>query len=247
MSDHIALAENLTQPVKRRMPRVYLVRHGETEWSLNGRHTGVSDIPLTENGEKTVKEMGPKMMGAGKLIDPTHLRHIFVSPRKRAQRTAELLFGDNKPDKINMSTEPEVGEWDYGAYEGKLTKDIRKEKPNWDIWTDGCPAGETPGESPQQMSDRVDRVIARVRAIHAAAEECASKPEDIDHSDVIIFSHGHFSRCFIARWCNFPISAGYHFASDAGGLAVLGYQHMTLKEPSLMGLNWYSEDSLARR
>lgn len=79
------------------------------------------------------------------------------------------LFGENRPEKCEMVTEPEVGEWDYGAYEGKLTKDIRKEKPNWDIWTDGCPPGEdTPGESPQEMSDRVDRVIAKVRAIHAA-------------------------------------------------------------------------------
>lgn len=96
-----------------------------------------------------------------------------------------------------------------------------------------CPPGETPGESPQEMSDRVDRVIAKVRAIHAAvrpfhgnrgealisqAEQEANSEEEIDHSDVMIFSHGHFSRCFIARWCDFPIAAGYHFASDAGGV-----------------------------
>ncbi|GFZ47342.1 hypothetical protein JCM24511_05085 [Saitozyma sp. JCM 24511] len=217
---------------KKRMPRVYLIRHGETEWSLNGRHTGVSDIPLTANGEKMVKEMGPRMMGPGKLIDPAAVRHVFISPRKRAQRTAELLFGANPLPKCYMTTEPEVAEWDYGAYEGMLTKDIRKDRPDWEIWTDGCPPGDTPGETPQQMSDRVDRVIAKVRAIH---------------TKVMIFSHGHFTRVFIARWCGFPLKAGYNFAADAGGLAVLGYQHNTLKEPSLLGLNWYSEDSLAHR
>ncbi|WVQ63808.1 uncharacterized protein L199_001963 [Kwoniella botswanensis] len=231
----------------RRMPRVYLIRHGETEWSLNGRHTGVTDIPLTENGEKMVKEMSPKMMGKGKLINPNHLRHIFVSPRQRAQRTAELLFGDNKPLKCNFTTEPDVGEWDYGKYEGMLTKDIRKDKADWNIWDDGCPPGETPGESPQQMTERVDRVIAKVRAIHQAAEDAADTPEEADYADVIIFSHGHFSRSFIARWCDLPIKTGYHFSAEAGGLAVLGYQHKTLKEPSLLGLNWYTEDALERR
>ncbi|KAK8843993.1 hypothetical protein IAR55_006786 [Kwoniella newhampshirensis] len=232
---------------QRRMPRVYLIRHGETEWSLNGRHTGVSDIPLTENGEKIVEEMGPRVIGHGKLINPEHLRHILISPRQRAQRTAELLFGDNKPTNCKFQTEPDVGEWDYGAYEGMLSKDIKKEKPDWSIWDDGCPPGETPGETPQQMSDRVDRVIAKVRAIHEEAEKTAATPEEIDYSDVIIFSHGHFSRCFIARWCDLPLKTGYHIAADPGGLAVLGYQHMSLQEPSLLGLNWYTEDALQRR
>ncbi|WVQ81479.1 hypothetical protein IAT38_003603 [Cryptococcus sp. DSM 104549] len=231
----------------KRMPRVYLIRHGETEWSLNGRHTGVSDIPLTANGEKMVNEMGPRVIGKDKLINPAHLRHIIISPRQRAQRTAELLFGNEKLDKCAFTTDPEVAEWDYGAYEGLLSKEIKKQKPDWSIWDDGCPPGETPGESPQQMSDRVDRVIAKVRALHEAAESAAAKPEEVDYADVIIFSHGHFSRTFIARWCDLPIKAGYHFAAEAGGLAVLGYQHMSLKEPSLLGLNWYTEEALQRR
>ena len=155
------------------------------------------------------------------LINPAHLRHIIISPRSRAQRTAELLFGENKPAKCNFRTEPDVGEWDYGKYEGMLTKDIRKEKPDWSIWDDGCPPGETPGESPQQMSDRVDRVIARIRALHRKAEEEAGgSAENADYADVIIFSHGHFSRCFIARWCDLPLKAGYHFAADAGGVSL---------------------------
>ncbi|ORX39171.1 histidine phosphatase superfamily [Kockovaella imperatae] len=234
--------------VKKRMPRVYLIRHGETEWSLNGRHTGSTDIPLTENGERIVKEMGPRIFGPNNLINPEHIRHVIISPRQRAQKTAELLFGSHPPPSCSFTTDPDVQEWDYGKYEGMLTKDIRKEKPDWSIWDDGCPPGsETPGETPQQMSDRVDKVIEKVRKIHREAEQNASGPDDVDHSDVIIVSHGHFSRSFIARWCDFPIQAGYHFAADAGGLAVLGYQHMTLKEPSLMGLNWYTEDSLQKR
>ncbi|WVN87985.1 uncharacterized protein L203_103182 [Cryptococcus depauperatus CBS 7841] len=231
----------------KRMPRVYLIRHGETEWSLNGRHTGVTDIPLTVNGEKMVKEMAPRMIGPGKLINPNHLRHIFVSPRQRAQRTAELLFGDEMPAKAAFTTDPDVAEWDYGAYEGALSKDIKQDRPNWSLWDDGCPPGATPGESPSQMSDRVDRVISRVRAIHAAAVQAASCQEEMDYSDVIIFSHGHFSRCFIARWCAFPIQAGYHFAAEPGGLAVLGYQHKSLEEASMLGLNWYTEDALEKR
>ncbi|RXK38161.1 phosphoglycerate mutase [Tremella mesenterica] len=214
-----------------RKPRVYLIRHGETEWSLNGRHTGSTDIPLTQHGEDMVKNLGPRVIGPGKLINPEHIRHIVVSPRQRAQRTAALLFGEHKPPKCFWTVDPDVAEWDYGAYEGLFSKDIRKDRPDWDIWTQGCPPGETPGETPQQISDRVDRVIAKVRAIHAEAEKVAKSPEDVDYADVMIFSHGHFSRCFIPRWCNLPVQAGYNFAADPGCITVLGYQHMTLKEP----------------
>ncbi|KAK4685900.1 sedoheptulose-bisphosphatase, partial [Tremellales sp. Uapishka_1] len=230
--------------VKKRMPRVYLVRHGETEWSLNGRHTGTTDIPLTANGERIVKEMAPRVIGKDRLINPEHLRHVIVSPRQRAQRTADLLFSGVECGHVQFKTEPLVSEWDYGKYEGMLTKDIKKEKPDWSIWEDGCPPGDTPGETVQQMSDRVDSVIAKVRAIHSATEDEAHGD---DWADVMIFSHGHFSRVFIARWCELPLATGYHFAADAGGvragflrlvsgliscqLAVLGYQHMTLKEP----------------
>ncbi|BEI93032.1 uncharacterized protein CcaverHIS019_0506600 [Cutaneotrichosporon cavernicola] len=225
---------------RRRMPRVYLIRHGETEWSINGRHTGTTDIPLTQNGVDMVRAMAPRVIGADKLIDPAHVRHIIVSPRARAQVTSRLLFENDMPPDCSWSTEPDIAEWDYGAYEGMLTKDIRKERPGWEIWRDGCPPGHgTPGESPEQMTERVDRVIARIREIHAKAE-CVPDDE-VDYSDVILFSHGHFTRSFIARWCQLPIQAGYNFSSDAGGLAMLGYQHMSLKEPSLLGLNWYTE------
>lgn len=133
---------------------------------------------------------------------------------------------------------------DYGLYEGMLTKDIRSQyKQDWDIWTDGCPPGglnDTKGETPQQMTERVDRFIGKIRKLH---EQCladpgrASKPQDI-----VIVSHGHFSRAFVARWCQMDISMGYHFVVDPGALHILGYQHNTLKEPSLIGLNWYSQE-----
>ncbi|ODN81053.1 hypothetical protein L202_03150 [Cryptococcus amylolentus CBS 6039] len=230
-----------------RMPRVYLIRHGETEWSLNGRHTGVTDIPLTAKGEQMVLDMSPRMIGPGKLIQPEYVRNIIISPRARAARTAELLFGEHKPPKANITTDAEVSEWDYGAYEGLLSSEIAAHRPGWSIWNDGCPAGETPGESPQEISDRVDRVIARVRAIHSAYKDDALGSDDANCADVLIFSHGHFSRCFIARWCDLPVQTGYHLCAEPGGLAVLGYQHRSLNEPSLLGLNWYTEDALAKR
>ncbi|KAJ9099913.1 hypothetical protein QFC21_003918 [Naganishia friedmannii] len=244
-----------------RMPHVYLVRHGQTEWSLNGRHTGTSDIPLTEKGVEIMKRTAKKVVPG--VIEPKNVSHVFVSPRKRAQTTADLLFNHDDKNKFkSFETEDDVAEWDYGAYEGLKTHEIRETKPDWDIWTDGCPPGDKyPGESPQQMSDRVDRVIAKIRAIH---KECLERPDrDGTGQDIVIVSHGkvyrglscpdqiiyapypplgHFSRAFVARWCDLPLNTGYHFVVDPGALHVLGYQHNTMKEPSLIGLNWYTEE-----
>lgn len=164
-----------------------------------------------------VREMAPRLLGADRLIDPAHVRHVVVSPRSRAQATAKLLFEGNMPPECSWETDPDIAEWDYGAYEGMLSKDIRRQQPGWEIWHDGCPPGNgTPGETPQQMSDRVDRVIARIRTLHAQAENAPD--HEVDYSDVILFSHGHFTRSFIARWCQLPIAAGYNFSSDAGGV-----------------------------
>ncbi|GHJ89646.1 hypothetical protein NliqN6_6048 [Naganishia liquefaciens] len=223
-----------------RMPHVYLVRHGQTEWSLNGRHTGTSDIPLTEKGVEIMKRTAKKVVPD--VIVPENVSHVFVSPRKRAQLTADLLFNhDEKNVFKSFETCDDVQEWDYGAYEGLKTHEIRAKKPDWDIWQDGCPPGEKyPGESPQQMSDRVDRVIAKIRAIH---KECLERPDrDGKAQDIVIVSHGHFSRAFVARWCDLPLKTGYHFVVDPGALHVLGYQHNTMKEPSLIGLNWFTEE-----
>lgn len=145
-------------------PRVFIIRHGETEWSLNGRHTGISDIPLTANGEKRIRATGRALVGPDRLIVPKNLAHIYVSPRKRAQRTLELLgLGCHQPIPWEKHGEVEDGnvegmsakievtdqirEWDYGDYEGVTSKEIRKRREengegSWDIWRDGCPGGE---------------------------------------------------------------------------------------------------------
>jgi broad specificity phosphatase PhoE len=146
-------------------PRVFIIRHGETEWSVNGRHTGTSDIPLTANGEKRIRATGRALVGPDRLIIPSNLAHIYVSPRKRAQRTLELLnLGCKEPmpwsekhpedhDTVGVRTEAKIEivdsirEWDYGDYEGVTSHDIQKQRKEvgedeWDIWRDGCPGGE---------------------------------------------------------------------------------------------------------
>ncbi|KAK4055076.1 hypothetical protein OIV83_000356, partial [Microbotryomycetes sp. JL201] len=114
------------------MPRIILVRHGQTEWSLNGRHTGTSDIPLTAEGEQLIRELAPKVVGAGKPLHASKIQHAYISPRKRAQRTFELLFeGHQAPP---HTTDEGVREWDYGDYEGKTSKEIKQERGSaWDI------------------------------------------------------------------------------------------------------------------
>ena len=140
-------------------PRLFIVRHGETEWSLNGRHTGVSDIPLTEHGERRIRATGKALVGQERLIVPDNLAAVWVSPRIRAQRTLELLFeegigGKNGKEAVRegkekglVETRDDIREWDYGKYEGLLKKEIQAErekegKGEWLIWRDGCPDGE---------------------------------------------------------------------------------------------------------
>ena len=154
-------------------PRVYLARHGETEWTKNGRYTGITELELTENGVHQVLGSGKMLVGPGKLIDPGKLAHVFISPRKRAQVTFDLLFDGVGKDLLvqsgKVSTSEALAEWDYGKYEGLLTKEIRarresqgldREKP-WDIWRDGCEDGETA----QQVTDRLDRLIQEIYKI----------------------------------------------------------------------------------
>jgi len=146
-------------------PRVFIIRHGETEWSLNGRHTGTSDIPLTANGEKRIRATGRALVGEDRLIVPRNLAHIYVSPRKRAQRTLELLgFDSQEPlpwqahgavetggehcaTRAKVEVTESIREWEYGDYEGVTSKEIRERRKasgegEWDIWRDGCPGGE---------------------------------------------------------------------------------------------------------
>ncbi|KAF9502532.1 phosphoglycerate mutase-like protein [Pleurotus eryngii] len=217
--------------MSRPMPRLILVRHGETEWSLNGRHTGRSDIPLTARGEESVKKQATILVGEGKLIDPSNLCTVYVSPRQRAHKTFHLLF-DGLPKLPHHVISEDCREWDYGEYEGLRPAEIKEKNPDWFIWKDGSPGGE----SVKEMQARVDGVIANVREYHRQYHE-----EGLNTRDVVIVAHGHFNRVLISRWINFPLCLGTHFNVEAGGVAVLSYNHNTLKEPALNALNIFAD------
>jgi probable phosphoglycerate mutase len=173
---------------------VFLVRHGETEWSVTGRHTGVSDIPLTENGRRVARRWQP--FAAARTLDL-----VLTSPLQRAHETCELAGLGGRAE-----TDPDLMEWDYGEYEGLTPKEIRARQPEWMVFRDGCPGGE----SPEQIGARVDRVIAKVRA---------------RAGDVALFAHGHVLRVLGARWLGLPASAGSHFLLDTATLCVLSSYH----------------------
>ncbi|PPQ67064.1 hypothetical protein CVT25_005665 [Psilocybe cyanescens] len=222
----------------RPMPRLFIVRHGhrnasdserfqgQTEWSQNGQ-TGRSDIPLTNTGIEQVKKMAPLLVGDGLLLDPKNICTAQVSPRQRATKTFHLLFEHTGVFPHYVLTE-EVREWDYGDYEGLKPAEIKKINPTWKIWNDGCPGGE----SVEEMQARVDRVIKKVREYHREYKE-----EGKHTRDVLIVAHGHFSRVLISRWINFPLCLGTHFNVEPGSVSILSYNHDSLDEPALNGLN----------
>ena len=172
--------------------RAFAIRHGETEWSLNGRHTGITDIPLTDNGRRLARRLRP-------VLAETAFARVLTSPLRRARETCELagLAGAAVID-------ADLVEWNYGKYEGLTPAQIHATAPGWLIFRDGCPGGETPAE----IGGRVDRVIARVRAVEG---------------DVALFAHGHVLRVLAARWLGLPPGAGQHFLLDTGTLNVLSY------------------------
>jgi broad specificity phosphatase PhoE len=181
------------------LPNVYLARHGETAWSLSGQHTGLTDIPLTERGQRNASRLGDRLQGL-------QFAKVFCSPLERARRTCELSgFG------AQAQYDPELVEWNYGDYEGITTAEIHRQRPDWQLFRDGCPGGE----SVDEVSARADRVIARVRAVEA---------------DVLLFSSGHFLRVLAARWLALSASGGRYLALSTATLSMLGYEH-TLDEP----------------
>jgi probable phosphoglycerate mutase len=185
------------------LARLYLIRHGETAWSLSGQHTGRTDIPLTDKGEQQARRL------AEQLRDVTFSR-VFTSPRQRAWRTCELVAL-----KAIAERDPDLAEWDYGDYEGKRSADIRAARPGWNLFRDGCPSGE----SPTQISNRADRVIARVRAMEG---------------NVAVFSHGHFGRVLAARWVGFSVEQAQRFLLGTASVSVLGYEHNVAAEPAII-------------
>ncbi|KAF7784615.1 hypothetical protein Agabi119p4_780 [Agaricus bisporus var. burnettii] len=211
----------------RPMPRLFVVRHGQTEWSENGRHTGLSDIPLTAKGEAQVQATAAKLVGDGHLIDPKNLCTVYVSPRQRAHKTFHILF-ENVPKVPRHVLTEEAREWDYGEYEGLRTAEILERSPGWNGWTDGYPGGE----SVEELQSRVDSVIEKVRAYHRQYYE-----EGTVSRDVMIVAHGHFGRVLTARWVGFPAAYGTKLTIDAGSITLLSYEHHNLAEPSITALN----------
>ena len=181
------------------LPVVYLARHGETAWSLSGQHTGLTDLPLTERGERNARSLGDRLRGMS-------FARVFASPLQRARKTCELSGFGSKAE-----IDRDLVEWNYGEYEGRTSADILKQRPDWRIFRDGCPGGE----SPAQVGSRADRVISRVRAIQG---------------DVLLFSSAHFLRVFAARWLGLDPAAGRYLFLSTASLSALGYEH-NLTEP----------------
>jgi probable phosphoglycerate mutase len=176
------------------LPVIYLVRHGETAWTVSRQHTGLTDIPLTDAGERDAKKLGELLGNLAGI-------RVFTSPLKRAHRTCELAgFG------ANAVVDPDLVEWDYGDYEGLTSVQIRQQNPDWRLFRDGCPNGETIA----QIGQRADRVIARLRSLDQNA---------------LIFSSGHFSRVLAARWLGLPPNDGRLFQLSTTTLSILGYEH----------------------
>jgi broad specificity phosphatase PhoE len=173
---------------------VYLARHGETAWSLSGQHTGRTDLPLTDRGERNARALGERLRGLT-------FTKVFTSPLQRAARTCELA-GFGRVAEID----PDLVEWDYGQYEGRRTVEIHAERPDWQLFRDGCPGGE----SPDQIGARADRVIARLRGVEG---------------NVLVFSSGHFLRVLGARWLNLEVAAGRYLLLSTASLSALGYEH----------------------
>jgi probable phosphoglycerate mutase len=172
---------------------VWLVRHAETEWSLSGKHTGRTDVPLTDAGRQRARELGARLRGR-------RFARVLASPLERARETAALAgFGDV------CQVREDLLEWDYGAYEGITTREIRRTRPEWYLWTDGVPGGETA----EEVTARCDRIVEEILGVDG---------------DVAIFAHGHVLRSLGARWVHEPVSFGGRLYLTTGSLSALGFE-----------------------
>jgi len=183
------------------LPTVYLARHGETAWSISGQHTGLTDLPLTKRGERNARRLGERLNGL-------KFAKVLTSPLQRAARTCELA-GFGRLAEI----EADLLEWNYGDYEGRRSAEIHAERPEWRLFRDGCPGGE----SPLQVGARADRVVGQIRA---------------QKGDVLLFSSGHFLRVLVARWLGLEPAAGSLFLLSTASLSALSYEH-SLSEPAI--------------
>jgi probable phosphoglycerate mutase len=177
-----------------KLPVVYLARHGNTAWTHSGQHTGLTDLPLTADGERNAVRLGERLKGL-------NFAKVFTSPLQRAARTCELAgFGGV------AETDPGLVEWNYGKYEGLTSKQILKDRPDWDLFRDGCPGGE----SPQQIGERAYHMVQRIRSVAG---------------DVLLFSSGHFIRVLAACWLGVGPAGGRFFLLTPASLSALSYEH----------------------
>ncbi len=183
------------------LPTLYLARHGETAWSLSGQHTGLTDLPLTERGRQNALQLGKRLRGL-------HFAKVFASPLQRAAQTCQLAgFG------AVAETDPDLVEWNYGDYEGLRSVEIHAKRPDWQLFRDGCPGGE----SPAQVGERADRVVKRVREVNG---------------NVLVFSSGHFLRMLAARWLSLEPANGRFFLLSTASFSELGYEN-NLTQPAI--------------
>ena len=174
--------------------KLYLIRHGDTAWTETHRHTGLTDIPLNARGEQHARLLGERLKGL-------EFARVFTSPLLRARRTCELTGFAKQAD-----VDPDLVEWNYGDYEGRTSADIRRERPGWELFRDGCPNGETP----RDVAARADRFIKKVRR---------------GRRDVIAFSSGHIIRVITAEWLSIGPEAGRYFLCSTASIGILGYEH----------------------
>jgi probable phosphoglycerate mutase len=180
--------------------QLFVIRHGETEWSLSGQHTGVTEVPLTAHGEDEARALAPTFREIA-------FTRVLTSPRQRARRTCELAgLG------AAAEVEPNLAEWGYGEYEGLTPAEIDRRHPGWVVFHDGCPGGETP----EQVSDRADRLLQRLRA---------------SKGNIALFTHGHFARALAVRWIGLSIATGGRFALRTASIGILGYDPAHPAEP----------------
>lgn len=191
---------------------LYLIRHGETAWSISGQHTGRTDMPLTAQGEQDARTLAEGLRAVT-------FSRVFTSPRQRARRTCELVGLD-----ATTQVEPDLAEWDYGDYEGQRSADIRKRRPDWNLFRDGCPHGESPAD----VSERADRLIARLRPLQG---------------NIAVFSHGHFGRVLAARWIGLSVRHAQHFLLSTASLSILGYEQNSADESAIALWNAVSNNT----
>src|SRR5580698_2548162 len=191
----------MDKSMSEKLPVVYLARHGETAWTVTGQHTGLTDLPLTDRGENNARQLREP-------LSQLTFAKVFTSPLQRAMRTCELAGFQSVAE-----VDPDLVEWNYGEYEGRRTVDILRERPDWQLFRDGCPGGE----SPQQVAARADRVVRRVRA---------------EAGNVLLFSSGHFLRVLATRWIGIEPVNGRCFMLATASLSALSYEN-SLSQPAI--------------